>query len=785
MIHPAASLMTDGKSVRNRSVLFPANPALPGAVIHFGGKPMQFTLFTAGCTGDRKNCLYPNRSVITSADELIAAAAFDHVAAAYAGNYRSVQNYLSSDVVIMDVDNENSDDPASWVSPEDLVREFSDLSYAVVPSRNNLKEKAGRSARPRFHVYLPVQPCTDAAAYAALKHEIRQNWPFFDPNALDAGRFIFGAAADPASVIFHPGLSTVESVLASLSAVSYDPIREGRRNATMSRIAGRLVKRYGVTEESYAMFLEQAERCSPPLSDTELAAIWTSARRFAAKVQAQPGYIPPEEYDAQKQASLRPTDYSDIGQAKVLCMDLAGELAYTTGTGFLCYNGQYWEASDVKADGLAFGFLDRQLEDALQHLSADRSALITSGVSEGMLRAGSRALEKSLSLRQLPLLEDYLSAQQYHHFVLQRRNQQYIRSTLNTARPMLEMLPTDFDTDENLLNTPEGTWDLRTGERHDHDPSDYITHMTAFAPGEEGKDLWASALDTFFCSDPELIGYVQQIVGLAAIGAVYQEAMVIAYGDGSNGKSTFWNTISSVLGSYSGTISADALTVGCRRNVRPELAEVRGKRLLIASELEEGTRLSTSIVKQLCSTDDISAEKKYRDPFKFRPSHTLVLYTNHLPRVGASDRGTWRRLRVIPFHAVITGNGDVKNYSKYLLEHAGPAVMQWIIEGAKAVIEADYDPPAPACVREAVRAYRDENDWLSHFLDECCEISENSREKSGELFAAYRAFCARTGEYARSIADFSRALDQRGFERRRSSSGVTVFGLALRRDEVF
>jgi P4 family phage/plasmid primase-like protien len=238
-----------------------------------------------------------------------------------------------------------------------------------------------------------------------------------------------------------------------------------------------------------------------------------------------------------------------------------------------------------------------------------------------------------------------------------------------------------------------------------------------------------------------------------------------------------------VLGSYSGSISADALTVGCRRNVRPELAEVRGKRLLIASELEEGTRLSTSIVKQLCSTDDISAEKKYRDPFKFRPSHTLVLYTNHLPRVGASDRGTWRRLRVIPFNAVITGSGDVKNYSKHLLEHAGPAVMQWIIDGAKAVIEADYDPAAPACVSEAIKAYRDENDWLSHFLDECCEIVPALSVKSGELFAAYRSFCARTGEYPRSIADFSRAIDQRGFERRRISSGVMVLGLTLREED--
>ena len=112
---------------------------------------------------------------------------------------------------------------------------------------------------------------------------------------------------------------------------------------------------------------------------------------------------------------------------------------------------------------------------------------------------------------------------------------------------------------------------------------------------------------------------------------------MIAYGDGSNGKSTFWNTIAGAMGDYAGLISADTLTVNCKRNVKPELAEVKGKRLLIASELEEGQRLSTSIVKQLCSTDLIEGEKKYKDPMKFRPTHSLILYTNHLPKVGAMD----------------------------------------------------------------------------------------------------------------------------------------------------
>ena len=102
------------------------------------------------------------------------------------------------------------------------------------------------------------------------------------------------------------------------------------------------------------------------------------------------------------------------------------------------------------------------------------------------------------------------------------------------------------------------------------------------------KDLWEDALQLFFCGDQSLIDYVQMICGLCIVGKVYLEAMIIAYGDGRNGKSTFWNVIYKVLGSYSGNISADALTVNCKRNVKPEMAELKGKRMIIAAELQEG-----------------------------------------------------------------------------------------------------------------------------------------------------------------------------------------------------
>ena len=94
-------------------------------------------------------------------------------------------------------------------------------------------------------------------------------------------------------------------------------------------------------------------------------------------------------------------------------------------------------------------------------------------------------------------------------------------------------------------------------------------------------------------------------------------------------------------------------------------------------------RLNTSVIKQLCSTDEIFAEKKYKDPFSLTPSQRWCYIPNHLPKVGAMDSGIWRRLIVIPFNAKITGGNDQKNYADYLVENAAPFVMAWIIEGAE------------------------------------------------------------------------------------------------------
>lgn len=741
---------------------------------------MNMTFYRSNGRGNAKNCIYPKKCVVDNEDDCLEVMAFDHVCGKFADFRRSGENFLSSDVEVMDCDNDHSDDPADWIYPSDLERLLGkDVAFFAVPSRNNGKPKDGKSARPRFHVYFPHDPIIDREACAALKRAIQQKFPFFDSHALDAARFIFGNPTE--EILWHEGEITIDCVVKTQER----GIPQGQRNSTLSHFAGRVVKRYGASEKAHQIFMEEADKCNPPLPDEELAAIWQSACRFAEKVQSQEGYVSPEDYnDEFCRESLKPADYSDIGQAKVLAKEYGVELRYTAATDYIRFCGEYWIESKQQAVGAAEEFLDLQLADAKDDVRWAKQALLDVGVAEDDIISGGKALEKKISGGQTDAYLAYLSALAYQAFVMKRRDMKYVVSALQAAKPMLEISVSDLDRDGFLLNTPDGTYYLPEGleGRRDHSPEDYITKITAAGPGEQGKDLWLDALDTIFCQNQELIDYVQQIVGMAAIGRVYLESLIIAYGEGRNGKSTFWNAVARVFGTYSGNMSADTLTVGCKRNVKPELAEVKGKRLIIAAELEEGMRLNTSVVKQMCSTDEIFAEKKYKDPFSFTPSHTLVLYTNHLPRVGANDPGTWRRLIVIPFNAKIEGSGDIKNYADYLVSEAAPSIMAWIIEGAKKAISRNFHIPAPVCVEDAIKSYREDNDWLGHFLGECCEVDKAYREKSGELYQEYRSYCMRTGEYARSTADFYNALELAGFSRRKSKAGMIVYGLRLKEE---
>ena len=259
------------------------------------------TVYTAECIGNAANCLYPNEVRIT--DELSAKLAFstDMVCARYKNNYRNTANFEVANALPGDCDNDHSEIAADWVTPEDIADLFADVPYVLHYSRHHMKPKGEKSARPRFHIVFLIDPERDADRYTALKQRLLAAFPFFDANAMDAARFLFGTE-DP-QVIYHPGTITLNAFLDDLEneqafANMGRAIPEGSRNSTMSRIGARIIKRYGDTPEAIELFLQAAGQCSPPLEERELESIWAGKQRLYAKICKQPGYVPPDAYNS-------------------------------------------------------------------------------------------------------------------------------------------------------------------------------------------------------------------------------------------------------------------------------------------------------------------------------------------------------------------------------------------------------------------------------------------------------------------------------------------------------
>lgn len=747
---------------------------------------MEFEIYSSDVKSAPQNCLYPKRIEVKDKESLIEAVKNDHVCAKYKDNKRSNENFISSNVLVMDVDNE-TDDEGQFVTSELMETLFPDISYALVPSRHHNQPKNNYPIAPRFHVYFPIDTVSDSKEYARLKEKLYNLYPFFDGNALDAARFMFGS--DSKDIVWHEGYLTVDldlknaepSELEKETNLSSLTIPYGSRNKTMSIFAGRVLKKFGNTPKAKELFLEKAKKCEVPLEDSELNRIWASGIKFYEnKILKDSNYVAPDKYNDEFSQNLIPEDFSDIGEAKVIVRECASLVKYTSATGFVAFDKDRWYEDELKAQKVFMEFMGRQLADAERVVKIAEDNLIKAGVPKEIV------IKRDKKLKSLPvdgkLLDSLNFADNYKKLVMSYRFYKNLSSTKQMVKSEVAIDVSEFDYDPEQLNTPTGTYDLRKGLNglHPHDPSDLITKITECSPSEEGKDLWLDALDTFFLSDKELIDYVQLIVGSTAVGKIYDEHLIIAYGGGANGKSTFWNAIARVLGNYSGRISADALTTNVKRNTKPEVAELKGKRLIIASELEEGTRLNTGMVKQLSSVDVIKAEKKYRDPFEFEPSHTLVLYTNHLPKVGANDAGTWRRLIVIPFNAVIEGNSDIKNYGDYLFKNAGGYILTWIIEGAKKAIDLDFKFNAPKAVLEAVGTYKKDNDWLGNFINDYCDVGDDFEQASGEFYKTYRAKCLEMGEYIRSMQDFYNSLSLAGYKRHKKNTGNFICGLRLK-----
>jgi putative DNA primase/helicase len=355
---------------------------------------------------------------------------------------------------------------------------------------------------------------------------------------------------------------------------------------------------------------------------------------------------------------------------------------------------------------------------------------------------------------------------------------------LAEAEKGIPILPEEMDSDPWLFNVRNGTLDLRTGELKAHNRSDLITKLCNidFDPAARCP-LWESTLAKFFArEDPavtaDLIAYFQRLCGYALTGVIRDHIMPIAFGKGSNGKSTILGTLLDVFGSDYAMKCPPDLLMSKKTDSHPtDRADLFGRRLVVAIETESGRRLNESLIKELTGGDRIRARRMREDFWEYSPTHTLFLATNHKPVIRGRDEGIWRRLKLIPFTVTVQGqHADTDMPRK--LRNEFPGILAWCVRGCLEWQKIGLD--APDVVQDVTREYRREQDSLGAFLEEHTIRAPSLKAKASDLYGRYKTWAEAANEHVMSETMFSMTLaEDTGIEKKRSN-GSWYIGIGLK-----
>jgi putative DNA primase/helicase len=337
-----------------------------------------------------------------------------------------------------------------------------------------------------------------------------------------------------------------------------------------------------------------------------------------------------------------------------------------------------------------------------------------------------------------------------------------------------------WDKDPWLLNTPGGVVDLHTGDLRPHLRADYMTKITAAGADSLGRpSRWLEFLDDVTSGDKMLQGYLSRVAGYALTGITGEHALFFFYGTGANGKSVFLNTLAAVSGEYATNAPMDTF-METRNDRHPtDLAALRGARLVTSIEVENGKRWAESKIKSLTGGDKISARFMRQDFFEYRPQFKLLIAGNHKPALRDVDEAMRRRLHLIPFTVTIPSEKRDKNLGEKLLAEKD-LILQWAIAGCVEWQARGLEPPP--CVLSATEEYFEAEDALGRWINEACAIDTQLTATVAELFAAWKEWAERSGEYVGSMRRMSEGLSERGFVKwRTSGAGRMAFrGIGLR-----
>jgi putative DNA primase/helicase len=349
-------------------------------------------------------------------------------------------------------------------------------------------------------------------------------------------------------------------------------------------------------------------------------------------------------------------------------------------------------------------------------------------------------------------------------FVKASNNTRGIRNMLELVRSDVAEVPETFDSYPWLLNCANGTIDLQTGELRKHRREDYITKLcpTEYRRSEPAP-TWKRFLETTFAENEAVIRFVQRLLGYSLTGITTEHSLGIFHGCGSNGKSTLIEAVMGTIGDDYAQPAAPDLLLTKKGQHPTEIADLHGKRLIACIETDEGRRLAEGLVKQLTGGDRLKARRMREDFWAFTATHKLILACNHRPEIRGTDNGIWRRIHLVPFEVVFSGEQKDTSLPEKLKTEA-EGILAWMVEGCLAWQREGLNPPPQ--VQAATNEYRAEQDTLAAFIENCCIVGNNYSAAAGDLFEAYKEF---GGELSQTR--FGKAMAERGFARGRFSFG--------------
>jgi len=455
--------------------------------------------------------------------------------------------------------------------------------------------------------------------------------------------------------------------------------------------------------------------------------------------------------------------------------------------GWFWWDGKRWARDESgQIMRLAKDTALTQFDEATRALDAARAAVIR------IRNAGESPGPENTFEEQKRMNEALLRSKRRLGWAIQTQAKARLDAMIALAESELPVVagPADFDTDRWLLNVDNGTLDLRMGVLRPHSRADLITKLAPVRYDPHARDpiLDRYLADTTSEGGEDFAAFLQRAAGYSLTGCTDEEAFFLILGPGASGKSTLIEALLAMLGDYAAKAGFDTFLE--RRDVggpRPDVARLRGARLVAAVETSKSQHLAEQMIKELVGGDTITVRHLYREPFSFVPECKLWLAANNSPRITDTDSGIWRRLRHVPFEHVIPPERRDPSVKRHLTSspEARSALLAWAVSGCLAWQRQRLG--TCETVSRATSDLRAEMNPLGEFLEQYCVLGPKVETPAGDLRGAYEQWAAEMGARPVNNRDWGERLRSLGCEsvrKRASGQQMTVWtGIGLLGDQ--